>query len=540
MFKSASKFALSALFVVNCTVNLQGTTLKEVVEHTMANNPKIISTIKNNDAYRLYIDEAKGGYLPSLDLTAYLGTKSTRTNPDVGANTKESANGSNIQLDFEQLIYDGGLTTGQIEEAKFRYNSNKFLNDSIVDDIIYDSVDSYLNLVKYKNKLGVTAESLKIYEDYLLRAKDTEEITGEGLHKAQVNAKIHLAKSGLYEDTNNHLSAISSFKKNVGIEPDGMSCRPVLDENIVPDTITELIDQVLVKNPLILEQVENIKEQRAILNQKDADFYPTLKFKAQGIYDNDLETENEKTRIYSARIELAYNIFNGGSSKAATTREKLFLEEAQKTLDSVTNDVVDETVTAYNTYIYSKKREQELQKYIQDNREILSFYKDQFEGGTRTFIDVLNIERDLISAKDNLVDVYYDIDSSYFQIFNNLGQLKQSVVNSNNITCPDKYDFSVRVTPMKNMIKKTLDETTIENKVYALYIGSYGSENSISRSIEAAKTIIGEDYKIKSEKANNGFDSVVIYDIPTIEESLTLKTQLANKYPDAYIRKFNK
>jgi adhesin transport system outer membrane protein len=143
---------------------MQGQTIKEVVEHTISNNPKIMATVKNNEAYRLYIDEAEGGYLPKLDLTAYVGVKNTKTNPDAGNNTSTTDRGYNAQLDFEQLIYDGGLTTGQIDEAQFRYSSNKYLNDSIVDDIIYDSLDSYLNLVKYKNRVAVANESLSVFK----------------------------------------------------------------------------------------------------------------------------------------------------------------------------------------------------------------------------------------------------------------------------------------------------------------------------------------------------------------------------------------
>ncbi len=45
------------------TASVQAQTIKEVVEHTLANNPKVMSAIKNNEAYRLYIDEAKGGII---------------------------------------------------------------------------------------------------------------------------------------------------------------------------------------------------------------------------------------------------------------------------------------------------------------------------------------------------------------------------------------------------------------------------------------------------------------------------------------------
>ncbi len=548
--KTLTKLSIPAIIVLGIT-SLQGTTIKEVVEQTMTNNPKIMSTIKNNEAYRLYIDEAKGGYYPKLDLTAYIGAKKTDKDYDssTGLNdTDVKTEGGNVQLDFEQLIYDGGLTSGQVDEAQFRYNSNKHLNNAIVDDIIYDSIDSYLNLVKYKNRLAIGQESIGIYNTYFETAKETEEISGEALHKSQVNAKINYANNKIYQDTTNHLRAVSSFKKNVGIEPDGKSCRPNLDNSVVPATLKELIDDVLVKSPKILEQVENIKEQRAILNQSDSRFYPTIKFKAQGIYDKDLLEKDLETEVYSARIELTYNIFNGGSDKASSMREKVFLDEAQKTLDTVTQEVVDETTAAYNSYVYAKKREESLQAYIQDNTQILSFYKDQFEGGTRTFIDVLNIERDLISAKEDLADIQYDMDLAYYEIFKNLGTIKEAVLNSNNDTCtkvePKVEESSAPVETTSEDVQNMLaEEATPANVVeemrvgtYAVYFVAYKNIADTEKAIEKMRGVIGDTYQIKTEAAR-GLQSGVVYNLETLSQAKEIRSKARTVYSDAYIRK---
>lgn len=555
MKKLSYRLSIPAILLLSASY-LQGNTIKEVVEHTMSTNPKISASLKNNDAYKLYIDEAKGGFYPKVDLTAYVGTKKTKTDPNIGNNTTANTDGVNAQLDLEQLIYDGGLTSGQVDEAEFRYSSNKYLNDTIIDDIIYDSVEDYLNLVKYKNKVAITKESLVIYDDYYTIAKDTEEISGEALHKAQVNAKVHFAKNSLYDNMNNNLQAVSSFKKNVGMEPDGKSCRPNIDGSKMPSTLKQLIDNVVVSNSSILEQVENIKEQRAILNQRDANFYPTIKFKAQGIYDDDLLTQDESTEIYSARIELTYNLFNGNKDKKSSLREKRFLEEAQTTLDSVTKDVIDSTTTAYNTYMFSKKREVELYAYIKDNQDVLSFYKDQFESGTRTFIDVLNIERDLVNAKQDLVDVQFDIDTAYFQVFNNLSTLKESILNSNNYTCTENKVEKMQAKPM--MKKETVSEdveallddgaavkenmldtsATTGNTVYALYLVAYKNVNSAQRALEDAQGIL-TDKKVKIEKAGS-YNSIVVYDIETKDELNNIKDQTKAKFPGGYIRKFNR
>lgn len=547
MRKVSYKLSLPLMMLLGASY-LQGNTIKEVVEQTMANNPQVMSIMKNNQAYRLYIDEAKGGYYPKLDLTTYVGTKKTKTDNDSGSipSTEENTQGFNAQLDFEQLIYNGGLTSGEVDEAKSRYKSNEYLNNSIIDDIIFESVDSYLNLVKFKNKIEVTNKTLGIYDDYLVTAKETEKISGEALQKAQVNVKLHFSKNNLYLNENSRMQAASAFKKNVGIEADGKSCRPNVDQTAVPATLVELLDMVLVQNPLILEQVENIKEQRGILNQKDASFYPTIKFKAQAIYDEDLETKNEDTEIYSARIELSYNIFNGNKDKASSERERLFLEEAQKKLDDVTNQVIEEATNSYNTYMASKKRVAELEQYVVQNENVLSIYQDQFEGGTRTFIDVLNIERDLAAAKQLIVDVEYDLDSSYYQIFNNLGNIKQAILDSNNVECTNSKALVTmkKVEPMSNgdeELKSMLSDETpaveaMKPGTYAVYFVAYKDLEKTNKAIAEMQAKLGESFLIKSEPARS-YNSAVVYNLPTIQDANAVRAKALEKYSDAYIRK---
>lgn len=531
------------LAIILSTTNLSAVTIKETVETTMSTNPKILSIMENNKAFKYYLDEAKGGWYPKLDLTTYIQTKKTKINPEDGDKTSNISGGPNIQLDFEQLLFDGGLTTSEMDEAKYREESNRYANENLVDNVIFDSISAYLNMVKYQNSLEVTKNNLAIYEDYLRTAKDTEQISGEILQKAQVNAKIHFTNSKWHEQSNNYNIAASSFERFVGIKPEGAVCRPYIDSKLVPATLKEYIDQVIVKNNLILEQIINIKEQRAVVSQRDSSFYPTIKFKAQGLYDKDNIEDKEKTQLYTARIELKYNLFNGNIDKAKKEREKLFLEQVQKELDVVTKQVIDEATTAYNSFQSIQKRIEELKLYIKDNEQVLAIFKDQFEGGTRTFIDVLNIERDLYSAKEDLVSAEFDLDLAYFSMFNSMSQLKESVLYANNSSCEKRTEVdSSKKVEVTNELDGLLEENLITtksietNSEYVLFLASFKNEQIANEQLALAKAEVGTTYKTKIIKSN-GFNTVIVYDVREKEEILKVREMLRDKFPGLYFRK---
>ena len=428
--KKIIKYSLPVMLLLSSAS--QADSLKDVVKQTINNNTEIESSVINNQANKLYIDEELGGYYPKVDLTANISRKRTETNSNSFTET-----GNNIQLDVEQLIYDGGLTIGRIGEAKHRFLSNKYANANNKEFVLLESIQAYLNLAQSKHKLALTKDNLALYESYLKVAQDNETINGIALDRYQADAKVQSSLDRLLAEENNNSSILNEYERIVGSKPKGLICAPEINRNDLPATTKVAIRNALKSNFSIMEQVENINEQREVLNQADSANLPTLKFKLQSINDTDLITRNTDTDYLTAKVELKYNLFNGGSDMAASEREKLFLIESQKVLDTVSAEVVSNIASAYDTYTNSLKRIEVLKKQIEDNKQILSIYKDQFDAGTRSFIDVLNVEGDLFNSRISLIDVKYEMLNSYYEVFAYLSKLEEHVLSSKDQVCTE-------------------------------------------------------------------------------------------------------
>ncbi len=536
-------YSLGALAFLMSSLN--ATTIKEVVVHTLETNQDIVSKSINNDAFKKYVDEQKGGYYPKLDLTGYLGVKDEKekfSNPNTRTDTQTE--GGNLQLDLEQMLYDGNLTPSLVEEAKARFNSNKLKNSNDVENIVYDSISSYLNVLKFEERIKISEENLIVHEDYLSIADETERINGEILDKVQTKAKIHSAKSNLFEEKNNKTTAKSSFIKNVGISIDENICRPILDESKIPANLETLQKLALENNYQILEQIENIKEQRATISTEKAGFLPTLKFKLQGVYDKDYLDEDLRTNSYTGKLELKYNIFNGLVNKNRTQREELFLKEVQAKLDVVTKSVLDELSVAYETYDTSKKQIVELKQFIEENKQIISIYKDQFDAGTRNFIDVLNVEGDLYNSKISLINTEYNMQFAYYQILKATSSLETTILNSNDQTCKDivakettNSDTVTNLdkdTSVSDLLSQKPVVKVVTSSEYALLLASYKDSVYANKVLNNISSSLTNDVKAKTVTNSNGTYSVALYNIDGLQNAIELKNQFANKFPQAY------
>ncbi len=532
-------YSLSALAFLMSSLN--ATTIKDVVEHSLISNQDIVSKSINNDAFKKYIDEQEGGYYPKIDLTATAGVKDQNDTVPNNPRSDTNQSGGNVQVDLEQLLYDGNLTPSLVEEAKARYSANKLKNSDNVESILFDGINAYLNILKYDERIQASKANLVVHEDYLSIANQTEKINGEILDKVQTKAKIHSAKSNLFEETNNKSAAISSFVKNVGMPIDNNICKPVINEGKIPATLETLQKSALENNYKILGQIESIKQQRAAVEKENAGFLPTLKFKLQGLYDNDLADEETKTNAYSAKVELKYNIFNGMVNQNRSQREVLFLKEAQAKLDVVTKSVLDEIAVSYETYHTAKKQIVELQQFIEENKQIISIYKDQFDAGTRNFIDVLNVEGDLYNSKLALIGTEYTMYNAYYKILKATSTLQTTVVSSENQACEqtnkqtNKKTSTQTDTSVQSLLAEDSAPTPTSNASgeYSLLLESYSTNASAKIAIDTLGTLPA-NVKSKIVVNKNGSHTIALSNIDSLEKAIELKNQFAAKFPKSY------
>ncbi|MGB5794040.1 TolC family outer membrane protein [Poseidonibacter sp.] len=548
---------LSILSANLVLTSLYATSLKDVVIKTIDNNSDILSEKFNKEAYKKYIDEEKGDYLPTLDFNGYIEDSTTRLNRDDQINdpSKAKKDGWNASLSLEQILYDGGKTPSEVEEFRHKYYSNKFRSDRRVEEIIRTSIDSYIDLVKYQELMDISENNIKVHGNYLEIAQEKEKISGEILESFQVNSKKHFVIDRYLEQKILKNEANNKFEELTSQKIEGNICRPILDEKYIPNSLEKIIEEALRKNTKILETIEKIKEQREIVVQTNAKNLPELLFQWQMSWDNDLsEAENGREDINRVRLVLNWNLFEGGKTRNAKIKEKLFLLEQQKVLDTITNEVIREVKTSYLNYFDTKAKVENIKKFVQDNKNIKDIYFKQLADGTRTFIDILNAESELFRSQVTAIEEEYRLYALYYDLLAHRNMLSDAILMSDNQICKKfigvKYeDF----TKQKDKEKETVDDADLLNELGMTDEGEVGisDENStivkeeineqleinISKNV-SNENLISDDLEIakmltsKMPIKNVNEESKLTQEIQTLEEKTSTEKQLIEEKID--------
>ncbi len=443
MRKIFNLFILPFLFITG----LNALSLKDSVEKTLINNPDILAERKNQEAYKLYVDEKESKYLPTLDFNAYLERSKVEDKYSDRPHTEGIKDGYNAGLTLRQLIYDGGLTPSEVRQMGHEDLANKFRSLNAIENTILETANSYVTLVKFDELINLSYDMIKTNEKNLTIAKEKEQISGEVLETYQVSSKLQFATDKYYEEKNSRKEQLHALKKYVGVEVNEKVCRPIIDEKLFPKDIEATVKEAILKNYQIKEQIEKIKSQREKIAQNNSSFLPKINFELKVSTDNDLELpENGIENEVYARINFDWNLYNGGANKVKSKQEQIFLQEQKKTLDVITEKIVEDIKNQHQKFYNNKKRIDVLKKYIDANANIVEVYKNEFEAGTRTFVDILNAETELYQSIQSLIYREYDLYSNYYGLLYNLSLLTSSVLTQENQNCelikPKVYKIS--------------------------------------------------------------------------------------------------
>lgn len=474
------------------------TSIRDAVSKTLLHNPEILSYQKNNKATRLYIDEAKGSYLPTVDLEM--------SYTDMQTHEKETNNdieniGPETSLTVSQTLYDGNQNYNTILEQKHNYNETFYKNKQSIEDIVLNAINAYLDLKQSEEMILISKDNIAEHERILEIAKENEDISGEIIDRLQAESKTVSAYNQLKKEEENNKKASSEYFKIVGENPNGFICRPNIRESLIPSDLSSAINESIQKNLEIKQQLQAIYKQRAILSREKSRFLPTILASFSASKDKDITTDEVTSTIYTSSITLSYNLFNGTQDINSYEREKIFLYESQKKLDGVTKSVEDQIKQNFNAFKISKKRIENLKKFVELKKEILKIYLDQFEGGTRTVIDLLAEANELFNASRELINEEFQQMKNYYTMLSLYGDLSDLILDDTKQVClEEKHEGLFAFT-------KQDDQLNLDDELAGL-LGDTTMDDSLDGLLEESNTNLQNFEQEETQNVNNTDDVV--------------------------------
>ncbi len=399
--------------------------LKAVAQTAILNSPEVVSKWHNYKAASEEIGVAFGGFLPRVDATVGSGKESLKQPP---LNVRNDYNRNGYVLSLNQMIFDGFATRNEVrrlDKAKLvRYYELLDASESIA----LEAARAYLDVLRYRflNNLAEDnyVQHKATYEQLLRR---TQSGVGRRVDLEQAGSRLALAEVNLTTENANLHDVTARFMRLVNSQPPKIIAPPALVGAGHPNTQEDALGILLKKNPALLAAVENIEAAQYDIAVRRAAYSPKLDFRARtDNTTNYLGITGERVNNV-AELVVTWNLFNGGSDRA---REKQYIERKNISLDlreKACRDTRQTLSIAYNDVSRLRQQSGFINSQVSQLEKTRDAYRDQYDVGQRTLLDLLDTENELLSARRSAVNADIDLNIAYLRTHAGMGTLLEFI-----------------------------------------------------------------------------------------------------------------
>ncbi|MBO6719220.1 MAG: TolC family outer membrane protein [Rhizobiaceae bacterium] len=374
-------------------------TLKEAISEALTTNPEILQAAENREATEFELRQARGLYLPSIDLEASAGIRRL----DSPSSRRLGVAGQDLYprdvgLSLTQTLFDGGARRAEVERQAARVDGASFRVLERSEAIALAVAQEYLEILVQAEIVAAAQQNVDFHRAIL--GDIAESVSGGVLTEAdriQGQERMISANARLTEVNEDLQAAKIRFNRLVG-RPLTNASRPPSVARYIPNTLDGAIELARRNNPRVMAAGADVDAADAESRGADAPFFPKFTFEGRARVGQDIDGSQGYTSDLEAKVVARWNLYRGGRDVAAK-QESIRRSGEQRYALAVIHRQVEEAVReAWN----QRGQRAELAGLLRDqagvNAQLVSSYREQFRVGERSLLDVLGAQNTRFNA----------------------------------------------------------------------------------------------------------------------------------------------
>lgn len=400
----------------------QAMTLTEALNHAIAHDPVVASSLATFDVDREAGAQERGSRLPTVSAQGVINVDRTKSEFAFGSAPAETYPNWNASLQARQPLFrldwfargNRAAALDEIADVGLRDRRQQLLNR--VAERYFNVLQAQDDLVQIEAQARAVAESLdstrKRYEVDLVPGTDLREAQARNdLSQAQVLAARHAlesAQDALDEVTGHGREPLPTLAEGVEF--------PVL----TPATPEQWIRALSENSPALIRAREQVKVAEANVKSSFSSTLPTLDAVAGASHaDSTRYSLGQLQDDVRIGLELNVPIFSGGILASRTREAEARARAAHAELDRLTAEAERQVRQLFRSVQSGYVEVKAYQQALESARVAETATRNGYEAGTRTITDVLD-------AKSRVAQAVRDLHRTRYTQLLNLLQLKQT------------------------------------------------------------------------------------------------------------------
>lgn len=403
-------------------------TLEEAVKLAVDSHPQILAAKAGQAIAEQEIFEARARYFPTIDTRVGLGVdhvnnQTTALRATRGVNGGQHVTGfhEDASVTVNQMLFDGLETPNLVEAAKARFDTRGYQVTDAEEAIALRAIEAFFEVQRSREVLALAEENVEthgeVLEDVTLRAE-----TGGGNQAdvVQARSRLALARTRVVEQHGELKNAEADFLEAVGTLPDELV---VGDPPVaaLPDNIYDFIVQSYASNPAMLAANSAIIAREEDAEAAEGVFVPRFDLEFNASAQRNADGIRRTNASATALVVMRFNLYSGGRDSARLRGAQELVSQTILQERETRRLVEEQARLDWSRLETSQGRLPNLEERVINAAQVVSAYRQQFELGQRTLLDVLDTENELFQSRSDLVEGEYDVHFAHWAILQTMG-----------------------------------------------------------------------------------------------------------------------
>ena len=379
--------------VLLCGTPAMAIDLREAVQTALTTNPEIRQAISNKEATRRERKQAQGLYYPRVSVETSAGIRKL-TNPS--RSRIGFRNGTlyplEADLTIDQLLFDMGGREAEIRRQAARTDAAGARVEERSEFVALNVSRAYIDYLLQQRLVAITQDNSTFHEKL---AGDLREGVSKGsisiADQQQAEERLQSARARITEAREDLDTAAIEFQTLTGVPIDSVSTPPDLSQ-FLPATLPEAEDLARRNNPRVGESIADLSATREQVKAAKAELGPKFNLEGRGRIGRDIDGFEGKTTDLLGRVVMRWTVFNGGTNVQNVREQEARADEAHARVFQQSRQAADDARAAWSRLTNQARLSTELETQGKVSDDLLLSYREQFNVGRRSLLDVLDAQ----------------------------------------------------------------------------------------------------------------------------------------------------
>ena len=414
--------AIAALLASVSPAAVSAETLQDALTQAYSSNPTLNARRASLRAVDENVPQAAAGWRPTVRLSGALGRRDVETELNGRITVNEMRNPGSAAVTVTQPLYQGGRTQAGIQRAEAQIQAERARLLASEQAVFIGVVTNYANVLRDQAVVELRANNEQRLRRQLEATRDrfrVGEVTRTDV--AQAESRLSRSSADRISAEGNLTASRAQYERFVGRPPESPT-EPTAAVNL-PKSSKEAAAAASADNPNVVAAQFEEAAQRLRIKEVQGELLPDLNLVGDVTRSLDASARNQTSDAFGVQAQVTMPLYEAGGITSRVRQARETATQRRIEIEDARRQAATDGTTAFEALETAQASLQSLEQEIRAATIALEGVQQEANVGSRTVLDVLDSEQELLDAQVRRVTAKRDALIATYQVLAAIGRL---------------------------------------------------------------------------------------------------------------------